>query len=88
MVSTQVLQQSGIRTFRASMHKCLFVREVLSAVCMAKCRSQGQHYAAGEPYWKAAGIEDKIKLHIGAANDTLVELLAVRRTTADVTCLR
>ena len=33
--------------------------------------------SAGEPFWKSAGVADKIKLHVGPANDTLVELLAV-----------
>ena len=33
---------------------------------------------AGEPYWKAAGVSDKVKLYICPANDTLVELLAVK----------
>ena len=32
---------------------------------------------AGQPFWKAAGVADKVKLHIGPARETLQDLLAV-----------
>ena len=70
------------------MHKCLICQRGPFSCVYVQMQESRYHCAAGEPYWKAAGIEDKIKLHIGAANDTLVELLAVRRFPADVTCLR
>ncbi|CAL5228799.1 g11996 [Coccomyxa viridis] len=40
------------------------------------CDISAEYPAVGQPIWKAAGVADKISLHIGPATDTLADLLA------------
>ena len=50
------------------------VNSALSSLCE---HTPSSSIVAGQPIWKAAGVADKISLHIGPVTDTLADLLAV-----------